>query len=454
MDNKGAKKRVPKPIDRKGLCVVVRGMADEGMPSRGSFPVAASLCDVSRQAARRIFKEIQSTVKDHDNEHGTDYSNNPAMAPDQLFDNKVANRRGGKCKHDRAAVKAATKALPIAERRRCRHLAAKINTPTTTLFRMLKQERTFFRNTSSLKPKLNATQKHLRMLHCLERIDPLTINSNGRTQQTLKHVDQHDEVHVDEKWFFVCNDGESYILVADEEEAPKRSVNHKSHITKAMFISAIAKPRRLTDGTWWDGKIGIWPIGRLKHAQRASANRPVGAAEWEAESVDQAKCKCLLLNDIIPAIVDSWPTAITRINMQQDGAKAHLKPTDEDFNNELEALGLQGKIGLCAQPAQSPDLNVNDLGFFASLQSRCHCTTPTNELELIAMVQAAFEDYPMATLKKLWCTLQSVMNEMFKSTGDNHFKIPHVNKDKLVREGRLPVVLPVEPSATCYLEDE
>ena len=91
MDDKGAKKRVPKPIDRKGLCVVVRGMADEGMPSRGSFPVAASLCDVSRQTARRIFEEIQSTVKNCDNEHGTDCSNNPAMALDELFNNEAAN---------------------------------------------------------------------------------------------------------------------------------------------------------------------------------------------------------------------------------------------------------------------------------------------------------------------------------------------------------------------------
>ena len=102
------------------------------------------------------------------------------------------------------------------------------------------------------------------MLHCLETIDTRTINS--RTQ-AMKFVDQFDELHVDEKWFFVCNDGESYILVTDEEELPKRAVGHKSHIAKAMFIYAIAKPRRLANGTWWDGKIGIWPVGRLKCAQ-------------------------------------------------------------------------------------------------------------------------------------------------------------------------------------------
>jgi len=446
----GAKTRVIKLIDRKGLYIMLHGMVQDDGPIRGSFSVTGSLYNVSRQSAAQIFKEICSTISNHDNENDTNYINNPAKAPDTLFANKVANRRKGKHKHDRRALKDATKALPLAERRKCRHLSAKVNIPLTSLFRMLKQEKIFFRNTNNLKPKLTATQQHLRMLHCLERIDPLTINNR---RQTLKFVEQLDEVHIDEKWFFVCNDGESYILVTDEEEPPTRSVKHKSHVAKVMFISAIAKPRQLHNGSWWDGKVGIWPIGRLKYAQRTSVNRPVGTAEWEAENVDQAKYKCLLLNDIIPAIMDSWPTPITRVNIQQDGAKAHLKPTDEDFNNELEALGLEGKIGSHTQPAQSPDLNINDLGFFNSLQSRYHCTTPKNELELIAMVQAAFEDCPIVTLKKLWVTHQSVMNEIIKCAGHNQFKIPHMNKDKLEKEGRLPRQLDVDPVARYCLED-
>jgi len=446
----GAKTWALKLTDRKGLCVMLHGMVQDGGPVRGSFSVAGSLCDVSRQSAARVFKEIRSAVSNHDNENDTNCINNPAMAPDALFANNAANRRKGKHKHDRRALKDATKALPLAERRKCRHLAAKVNVPLTPLFRMLKQEKIFFRNTNNLKPKLAATQQHQRMLDCLERIDPLTINSR---RQTLKFVEQLDEVHIDEKRFFVCSGGESCILVADEEEPPTRSVKRKSHIAKATFVSAVAKPRQLRDGSWWDGKVGAWPVGHLKRAQRASVSRPVGAAEWEAENVDQAKHKRLLLNDIIPAVMDSWPTPIARVNVQQDGAKSHLKPTDEDFNNELEALGLEGKIGLCTQPAQSPDLNINDLGFFNSLQPRRHCATPKNELELIAMVQAALEDCPIVTLKKLWATHQSVVNEITKCAGHNQFKIPHMNKDKLEKEGRLSRRLDVDPVARCCLED-
>ena len=173
MEQDGANKRVLKLIDRKGLYVMVHGMVQDDGPVRGSFSVTGSLCNVSRQSAARIFKQIHSTIQNHDNEHGTNYIDNPAMAPDALFDNKVANRRKGKYKHDRRVIRDATKAIPLAQRRKYRHLAAKVNVPLTALFRMLKQEKIFFRNTNNLKPRLTATQQHLRMPHCLERIDPV-----------------------------------------------------------------------------------------------------------------------------------------------------------------------------------------------------------------------------------------------------------------------------------------
>jgi len=68
------------------------------------------------------------------------------------------------------------------------------------------------------------------------------------------------------------------------------------------------------------------------------------------------------------------------------------------------------------------------------------------------MVQQCFDDYPINKLKRLWVTLQSIYNEIIKSAGDNCFKIPHMNKDKLEREGRLPTVLPVDPAAMHCLE--
>jgi hypothetical protein len=39
------------------------------------------------------------------------------------------------------------------------------------------------------------------------------------------------------------------------------------------------------------------------------------------------------------------------------------------------------------------------------------------------------------------------MNEIIKEQGGNKYKIPHMSKDKLIRNGTLPVVLDVSPEA-------
>ena len=44
-----------------------------------------------------------------------------------------------------------------------------------------------------------------------------------------------------------------------------------------------------------------------------------------------------------------------------------------------------------------------------------------------------------------------VMNEIIKSNRDNDFKLPHMNKAKLEREGNLPLVLDVVPEAHALL---
>ena len=84
-----------------------------------------------------------------------------------------------------------------------------------------------------------------------------------------------DEVHVDEKWFDLTFDGRRVILM--EGEAPvKRSTRHKSYVQKVMFLCAQARPRDR-----WDGKLGIWPIGRWVKAQKNSCNRLAGTMEWK-----------------------------------------------------------------------------------------------------------------------------------------------------------------------------
>ena len=273
----------------------------------------------------------------------------------------------------------------------------------------------------------------------------------------MKFIDMMNEVHVDEKWFFLCKESNSYILIADEEEPPKRYVKHKSHIQKVMFLCAQARPR-MVNGTMWDGKIGIWPIGEWKAAQRSSVHWPAGTMEFKSKSVDQDTYRELLCNEVLPAICAQWPQHLFnrqnyKVIIQQDGAKSHIKPTDPGWLATLEALGVNNKVELYTQPANSPDHNLNDLGFFNALQSMYHCTCPTNITELIDMVKQSYNGFETAKINRIWLTLQSCLNMTIDKEGDNIYKIPHMNKAGLERQGRLPKVLVVTEEARQYLNN-
>ena len=53
--------------------------------------------------------------------------------------------------------------------------------------------------------------------------------------------------------------------------------------------------------------------------------------------------------------------------MQQDGASPHTGKNNPEIINSA-GMGRGWMVELVTQPAQSPDLNVNDLGVFASLK--------------------------------------------------------------------------------------
>jgi hypothetical protein len=69
--------------------------------------------------------------------------------------------------------------------------------------------------------------------------------------------------------------------------------------------------------------------------------------------------------------------------------------------------------------------------------------TPKNEVELITMVEQTYEEYPSFKINMLFVTLQTIFNSIIEQNGNNQFKLLHMNKERLERDGRLPVALPV-----------
>jgi hypothetical protein len=83
--------------------------------------------------------------------------------------------------------------------------------------------------------------------------------------------------------------------------------------------------------------------------------------------------------------------------IQQDNAPTHVLVNDEQFAHAVAQTGLD--IRLMNQPANSPDMNVLDLGFFNSLQSLASTTNSSDMDELIANVEKAYWDYDATNLR-------------------------------------------------------
>lgn len=145
---------------------------------------------------------------------------------------------------------------------------------------------------------------------------------------------------------------------------------------------------------------------------------------------------------IIPAIKEKWPAFAPKlIFIQQDNARPHIKDTDPDFRAAASSDGFD--IRIINQPPNSPDCNVNDLGWFRAIQSIQVESNSYNVDQLVGAVIRSFEDLSPMTLNKVFLSLQGCMVEIMKVRGHNTYKIPHMKKNQLLSQEALPVDLQV-----------
>ena len=248
-----------------------------------------------------------------------------------------------------------------------------------------------------------------------------------------------DFVHLDEKWFFLSKKSQR-VYLAQNERGKYRAAHSSKWIPKVMFTAVVARPRFDAEGQCiFDGKIGIFPFTYQQAAKRSSKNREKGTLVTKlVESVNKQVTRNMLINQIIPAIKAKWPQdgAQRVIFIQQDNAKAHITQRDPEWQQVYIQDGFT--FILIQQPANSPDLNILDLGFFRSIQSLMHKKMPKTIDHMIEAVHEAFFELAPATLRDVWMTLQFVMNEILKCKGGNEYDLPHVNKKKLMAQGNLP----------------
>ena len=101
---------------------------------------------------------------------------------------------------------------------------------------------------------------------------------------------------------------------------------------------------------------------------------------------------------------------------------------------------------LYTQAANSPDVNVLDLGFFRAIQS-FNNAAPKNKEELIEAVSAAYDKYPHHKINQTWLTLLCCFNQIIMHHGNNDYSIDHIGKEQLKCNGNLLDVMDVVEDA-------
>ena len=94
-------------------------------------------------------------------------------------------------------------------------------------------------------------------------------------------------------------------------------------------------------------------------------------------------------------------------------------------------------VELVTQRAQSPDLNVNDLGFFASLKWRVCGMNASSIDELVETIFQQYEEYDSATLERVWQSLFTVYKQTLRKMGDNDFSVEHTGVTARQQAGTL-----------------
>ena len=96
---------------------------------------------------------------------------------------------------------------------------------------------------------------------------------------------------------------------------------------------------------------------------------------------------------------------------------------------------------LKTQPSRSPDLNFNDLGFFASLKSRVWRANTSSADELVQNVFRQYEEYDGHTLERVWQSPFKVYNQTLRTLGDNDLREEHTGVGKRQRDETLETVV-------------
>ncbi|XP_057548213.1 uncharacterized protein LOC130826661 [Amaranthus tricolor] len=392
----------------------------KGKPAHGVINEIVKKYDVHRRTVGRIWRQIQDQKEN--NQVPITVNNKKKGSKGRPFIPFDEKKFKSIEKVKKTSLAALSKAMGVSQTTICRW----------------KRKKYFQKHTNAIKPLLTDKNKLDRLMFCLTSciLDEQTRN--------FTFNDMPNVVHIIENLFYIKRTQQTFYLTPDEIE-PHREIQSKRFVPKIMFMCAISRPIFSSEGeTIFDDKIDIFPFIHEVAAQRSSKHRKRGEPKTKPiQSITKVHTSDMIVHKILPAIRSKWPPHLSKtIFIQQDNAKPHILNDDVVFR---EVATLDGfSFHLVQQSPNSPDMNVLDLGFFRSIQSLQHQKSAYNFAQLVNAVSATSNNLHPNALKYVWITLQACKVEVIKKLGGIDYDIPHMNKSKLAREGRLPHCLGVQ----------
>ena len=411
----------------------------ERVLARGAVSAAAKKFKMTEHNVRRIWRKTLTNRQTNGSYHYTSL--------------KKANS-GRPPVYDRKGLQEALAELPSHERGTIRDMSRQLGVSIGLCHTLVRTEKVILPHSSAIKPFLTEHNKVQCWLYALERIH------HGKHGQ-LMWYHGFEEIHVDEKWFFLSAENFRYYVTPKEKKdkaISARRCKHKSHIIKVMFLCAVARPRFDDSGTCiFDGKLGIWPFVQKVQAQRTSSNRPRGTWETKPVTVTKDVYREYIIGKLLPAIYEKFSRDCSRqqnVFLHQDNPNTHIRETDPEWQ-EAARNHPRFKISMKQQPFKLPDTNILDLGFFRSLQSLQWKQPPARTIDdLVQNVQNAFAVYDPRVLEKIWLTHQGICDNILIHHGDNNFDPPHIGKDAILsNDGKLPSRLFLSENARAALSN-
>jgi hypothetical protein len=362
----------------------------------------------------------------------------------------------------------------LSQRKLVKHLAEKgAIVERSTLRRWLRamDARRFRRY---IKPKLEDRHKKSAIEYVLDRLEKgpdglpkLFPVDPFLGERVYRFTDLTDEVHGDEKWFFLMKDGTAVRVFPNSDgtytiPTPAR-VYHKSRMPKVMFLAVVGRPR---PEYGFDGKIGIWSFTVERLAQRG--NKRTGTVAGETVIIEDVKIDAAAYVKKITGkggVFEmmrkkmSWfhqdsgkPEAGRPLYYQHDGARPHTaKANQEQYEHHGALHGFD--IRIRQQVPQKPEFNFLDLAFFRSLDSDVTAFPKTTRKELIKAVEKCFEKYDANRMEACCRSLITAYRGNLETGGDNNYKSHRgVRKARLQGDFDLLVAKSVVDGAKGSLE--